>query len=348
MEPYYRAIFENTGTAMLIYGDDGRILLLNSELERLCGCSRDKIEKLDSLKEIFHDDSWERLKHCDQMLALQLERVPLRIEGKIRGQQGQDKYVLITLAPIPDNKHRVASMIDITESKRLREEIMRLDQLNLVGEIAASIGHEVRNPITSIRGFLQIMRENIQYAEEWEYFDLMLEEIDRVNAIITEYLLMARTKKPELQPKSINHILQSLFPLLNADARRQDKNLCMELEDIPVLMLDEQEIRQLVFNLVRNGLESMPDNETLTIRTQQSCDQVILEVIDRGGGIPDEIIDHIGVPFFTTKENGTGLGLPVCYNIAAQHQASIQVDSSHNGTCFRVCFAAGDGAAPIG
>lgn len=323
---------------MIIFRNDGRVLLVNSEFERMCGFSKAQLENLCSLSDFFQADHWEHLERCAQMLSMKLDQAPMRFESKMQGLKGQEKDVLITMALMPENCHRVASMIDITESKRLQEEIMRLDQLNLVGEIAASIGHEVRNPITSIRGFLQLMRENQTHTHDQEYFDLMIEEIDRVNAIITEYLLMARTKQKNLQPKDLNQILESLHPLLNADARAQDKDLRMELGDIAHLMLDEQEIRQLVFNLVRNGLESMPCGETLTIRTHCSEGQVILEVIDRGGGIPGEIMDQIGVPFFTTKENGTGLGLPVCYSIAEQHQASIQVESGQMGTCFRVCF----------
>jgi signal transduction histidine kinase len=184
------------------------------------------------------------------------------------------------------------------------------------------------------------MSENQLYTAERDYFDLMIEEIDRVNLIITEYLLMARDKKADLQPVSLNRILNSIYPLLNADARSQDKDLQLELGKIPVLMLDEKEIRQLVLNLARNGLESMLSGGTLTIRTVTEGDRAVLEVIDRGAGIPREILDQIGVPFFTTKENGTGLGLSVCHSIAKRHQACIEVESGSRGTCFRVCFNA--------
>lgn len=339
-EAYYRTIFENTGTAMIIYGEDGLINLANSEFEKLCGCSKAEIEGVRLWIEFFCNDDWDHIKHCEQLLSLNLEPGPIRFESKVRDQHGLVKDVLVTIALIPGNRHRVASIADITERRQMQQELLRLNRLNLVGEIAASIGHEVRNPLTSIRGFLQIMSENQLYTAERDYFDLMIEEIDRVNLIITEYLLMARDKKADLQPVSLNRILNSIYPLLNADARSQDKDLQLELGKIPVLMLDEKEIRQLVLNLARNGLESMLSGGTLTIRTVTEGDRAVLEVIDRGAGIPREILDQIGVPFFTTKENGTGLGLSVCHSIAKRHQACIEVESGSRGTCFRVCFNA--------
>ncbi|MGI6436097.1 MAG: two-component system sensor histidine kinase NtrB [Syntrophomonadaceae bacterium] len=166
----------------------------------------------------------------------------------------------------------------------------------------------------------------------------MIEELDRVNMIITEFLLMARDKQVDLRPQSLNHILKNISPLICADAMSQDKNLQLELGDISLLMLDIKEIRQMVFNLARNGLESMNSGGILTIRTLQKGEQVLLEVIDRGQGIPPEIRERIGVPFFTTKDNGTGLGLSICYSIAARHQAILKVYSSSQGTCITVFF----------
>ncbi|MGI6434364.1 MAG: histidine kinase dimerization/phospho-acceptor domain-containing protein [Syntrophomonadaceae bacterium] len=153
------------------------------------------------------------------MREFNLEGVPARFEGHFQDRYGRVKDVLVTVAFIPMNRNRVASIVDITERKQMERELLRLDQLNLVGEIAASIGHEVRNPMTSIRGFLQMMSENEKYAAEREYFDLMIEELDRVNMIITEFLLMARDKQVDLRPQSLNLILKNISPLICADAQ---------------------------------------------------------------------------------------------------------------------------------
>lgn len=337
-ELYYRTIFETTATAMIIYDEDSIITRANSEFEKLSGYSKTEIEGIKLWTEFVDDEEPSFIKRYDRLREFNLEGVPARFEGHFRDRCGRVKDILVTVAFIPTNRNRVASIVDITERKQMERELLRLDQLNLVGEMAASIGHEVRNPMTSIRGFLQMMSENEKYAPEREYFDLMIEEIDRVNMIITEFLLMARDKQVDLKPQSLNRILKNISPLICADARSQDKNVQLELGDIPLLMLDIQEIRQMVFNLTRNGLESMNSGGTLTIRTLQKGEQVLLEVVDRGQGIPPEIRERIGVPFFTTKDNGTGLGLSICYSIAARHQAVIKVDSSSQGTCITVFF----------
>jgi two-component system, sporulation sensor kinase E len=334
----YRTIFETTAMAMIIYDEDSIITRANSEFEKLSGYSKTETEGIKLWTEFVDDEEPSFIKRYDHLREFNLEGVPARFEGHFRDRYGRVKDVLVTVAFIPMNRNRVASIVDITERKQMEQELLCLDKLNLVGEIAASIGHEVRNPMTSIRGFLQMMSENEKYAAEREYFDLMIEEIDRVNMIITEFLLMARDKQVDLKPQSLNLILKNISPLICADARSQDKNVQLELGDIPLLMLDIQEIRQMVFNLARNGLESMNSGGTLTVRTRQKGEQVLLEVIDRGQGIPPEIRERIGVPFFTTKDNGTGLGLSICYSIAARHQAILKVYSSSQGTCITVFF----------
>lgn len=233
---------------------------------------------------------------------------------------------------------RLVTIQDITELRRMEKELARLDKLNLVGEMAASIGHEVRNPMTTVRGFLQILGGKEKYSEEKEYFDLMAEEIDRANSIITEYLSLARDKTVDLKPGYLNAILRVLQPLIQADASYTDKQIKLDLGLPPKLLFDEKEIRQLILNLARNGLEAMQPGGTLTIGTRQEKNESILFVKDEGHGLDIDLMEKLGTPFVTTKENGTGLGLAVCYSIAARHNARIEVATGLNGTTFSVRF----------
>lgn len=228
--------------------------------------------------------------------------------------------------------------IDISELKQLKEEMLRLDRLNLIGEMAAGIGHEIRNPMTTVRGFLQLLGAKQECAVYKEFFDLMIEELDRANAIITEYLSLAKNKAIELKEKSLNTIVESLFPIIQADAMLTDKYVVLKLGYIPDILLDEKEIRQLILNLARNGLEAMSPGGTLTIRTYRKSDRVILNVQDEGEGISPETLQKLGTPFYTTKDNGTGLGLAVCYSIATRHKAKIKVQTSSGGSSFMVQF----------
>lgn len=228
--------------------------------------------------------------------------------------------------------------IDITEQKRMGKEIARLDRLNLVGEMAAGIGHEIRNPMTTVRGFLQMLGEKDDCTKYKDYFSLMIDELDRANSIITEFLSLAKNKAVEFKTQDLNHIVKVILPLISADAIVTDKHIEVDLDDIPMLLLDEKEIRQLILNLVRNGLEAMSPGGILTIKTFSEGDEVVLAIMDHGKGIEPDVLEKIGTPFFTTKDNGTGLGLAVCYSIAARHDAAITVDTGPIGTTFNVRF----------
>lgn len=223
---------------------------------------------------------------------------------------------------------------DITEMQNLEKEIARLDRLNLIGEMAAGIAHEIRNPMTTVRGFLQLLKNNPSPI----YIDLMVEELDRANTIITEYLTLAKNKKTDQKLQDLNSIIHTLFPLIQAEATLTNKYIKLELMECPLLRLDEKEIRQLILNLALNGLESMSAGGRLTIRTSADAKEVVLEMRDEGSGIKEDLLEKIGTPFFTTKEHGTGLGLAVCYSVAARHHAVIDVKTGKTGTVFYVRF----------
>ena len=137
----------------------------------------------------------------------------------------------------------------------------------------------------------------------------------------------------------LNAVIRSILPLLQADAFRRGNDIDLELEIIPEVMADEKEIRQCILNLVSNGMDAMPMGGTLTISTTAAGDQVVMTVRDRGPGIAPEIEAKLGTPFITTKENGTGLGLVVCYRIAHRHHAAIGVETGPEGTAFHFIFS---------
>lgn len=235
-------------------------------------------------------------------------------------------------------KRCILSVItDITERVYLEKEMARLDRLHLIGEMAAGIAHEIRNPMTTVRGFLQLA-QNTKDGSSLEFVDLMLAELDRANVIITEFLTLAKNKTNEMTKQHLAEALKSLLPLIEAEAVLSGKNVHIELSECPEIYLDGKEIRQLFLNLALNGLEAMPAGKTLTVKTYPKDEEVVLEVTDEGPGIQEELLEKIWTPFFTTKEKGTGLGLAVCYSVANRHHAWIDVESSSQGTSFYVRF----------
>ena len=151
----------------------------------------------------------------------------------------------------------------------------RLDRLNLVGQMAAGIGHEIRNPMTTVRGYLQLLGTRPANANQKDTFDLMISELDRANAIITQFLSLAQTKRTELKRQNLNDILNTLYPLLQADSFNQNKQICFIPGEIPNLELNANEITQMVLNLTSNGLESMEERGCLNVRSYVEDSKVV-------------------------------------------------------------------------
>lgn len=228
---------------------------------------------------------------------------------------------------------------NIINTRKLEEEILRLDRLNMVGQMAANVAHEIRNPLTAVRGYLQRLQMKNDYYIGKERCHLMLEELDRTNLVISEYLLLAKEKVSHRESRSLNSVIKALHPLLQTNATAGNSSITLLLEDIPELYLDENEIRQLLFNLVNNGLDAMPAGGEIVIRTFLKQNKVVLAISDQGSGILPKIMENLGTPFLTTKDTGTGLGLPICYRIASRHNATIEVETSPEGTTFMVKFS---------
>ena len=234
----------------------------------------------------------------------------------------------------------LGSITDITELRQYQRELSRLDSLNLIGEMAAGIAHEIRNPMTTVKGFLQLLSEKQEYKLHKNIFTLMVSELDRANSIITEFLSLVKNKPLDLKTQNLNSIIENLFPLIQADAMVADKYVDLDLNRIENLLADGNEMCQLILNLVRNGFEAMSPGGKLTIKTYMINNTVVLVVQDQGKGIDSNAIDKIGTPFFTTKDNGTGLGLATCYSIVTRHNASINFDTGPSGTTFYASFNA--------
>ena len=203
---------------------------------------------------------------------------------------------------------------DITQSKRMEEdlrlakerftglldEVGRLDRLGLIGKMAGSFGHEIRNPLTTVRGFLQLLSGNPDMSGHREYFQLMIEELDRANAIISECLCMAKNNTLEVKPYDLNEIIEKILPLMQADALMTDNYIQTELQDVPDLLLNRCEIVQLLLNLVRNGIEAMTPGGGLTIKTYMAGEDVVLAVQDQGPASPENM-DKLGTLFLALK-----------------------------------------------
>lgn len=341
-EERYKQLFNSTNDTIYIAriladAVPGRIVEANDTACAKLGYTREELFELtptDIVPLEYRGDMQEKIELLHIHKYLLAESAHLTKEGAVLPVEINSHLVYWQGDP-----YMVTIARDITDRKRLEKELARLDRLNLIGAMAAGIGHEIRNPLTTVRGFLQMMSAKEEFSGHRNYLDLMVQELDRANSIVTEFLSLAKNKAVDLREGNLNSIITILLPLLEAGAILYNKTVKTELAELPNLPLDEKEIRQLIINLVRNGLDAMQPGGTLTIKTEAGEDEVIMSIHDQGKGIPPDLADKVGTPFFSTKEYGVGLGLAVCYSIAARHNARITFDSGTMGTVFSVHFS---------
>jgi len=335
-EGRFRQIFEASPCLMAIRSlESTQFIAVNNNWIIQTGFDIDELKHPSYCWELYKDNNGaeESIKEEEWQFPFKNQKVTYLTK------MGNQKQGLLSTEIIQiDNKNCVLIVLnDITEQLVLENEMARLDQLNLVGEMAAGIAHEIRNPMTTVHGFLQIGKSNPSSLSQ-EHMELMIDELERANKIIKEFLTLAKNKTNDKRKRSLNEIIDMIHPLINAEAILTGKKVKLQLGECPLLYLDEKEIRQLLLNLALNGLEAMDTDGFLTIKTYCIENHLVLEIKDSGKGMDEETLKRLGTPFFTTKENGTGLGLAVCYRIAERHQARIKVTTGEKGTTFSVYF----------
>jgi hypothetical protein len=206
--------------------------------------------------------------------------------------------------------------------------------------MSASLAHEIKNPLTTVRGFLQIFQNKEQYKDDIENIKLLISELDRAKEIINNFLSISKIEKPNSNNIiNLNYSIKEIFPLIRAQALELNKIISLKLDDKlnkQFVIIDKDEFKQVLFNLVKNALEASAVKEKVTIKTYTKNNYAVIAVQDKGTGIPQRIRKKIGTPFFTTKKDGTGLGLSICYNIIDKYKGKISFDTSENGTIFYV------------
>jgi len=243
----------------------------------------------------------------------------------------------ITIQPIYGHQKNIicamAIFYDITAEEIINEKIKQLESMNLVGQMAATIAHEIKNPLTTIKGFLQLAKKSKGNLSE-DNLDLLISEIERCNSIILDFLSISKKST-----RSLKSILEKQLVLIEKDALQYNIHLNLELGTISDLIVNQNEIKQLILNLTHNSIDAMPNGGVLSIKLKENLESIILEIEDEGEGIPKNILNKLGTPFVTTKKKGTGLGLSVCYRIAESHGAKIEIDSKRwSGTNVTVIF----------
>jgi diguanylate cyclase (GGDEF)-like protein/PAS domain S-box-containing protein len=337
-ENKYRLIAENMTDLLILFDINGYGIYASPSHESVLGYSPEYFESNNTYNLIHPEDV--------ALTKMQFEKIirsksPSKMELRLSHANGDWKLLECTGTPVLSEKGKVEHIMvvakDITEKRRAEELLWNSEKLSLVGELAAGVAHEIRNPITAIKGFIQLFQQGLIRDE---YFDIILSEFDRIEGIIKEFLSLAKPQEIQPKPVNITTLVKEVETLIKSEAHLKNIEFTIESQqDIPDIMCDANQIKQVLLNLCKNSMEAidLTRKGLIKITVLVEKEDLLINVIDNGIGISEERLKRLGEPFYSNKEKGTGLGLMLCFRIIRQHNGSLTFHSKENkGTTSQV------------
>ncbi|MBI0576026.1 PAS domain S-box protein [Neobacillus cucumis] len=341
-EELYRILTENSMDIIVKTDIAGNFIYVSPVCEQILGYTPAELVSQSSLEYIHRDDVDRYLLNYQKAIHIQPKSLDTY---RMRKKDGSFIYmeILSNSYRNSDKEVRVISVLrDISErinadlnKKRTEELLLNSEKLSVAGQLAAGIAHEVRNPLTAIKGFLQLL--NINQGQK-DYIDIIHSEIDRIEMILTELLVIAKPQAMKTAKTNIRELIEGVKTLIDTQAIMTNVQIdTVYPSPLPEINCDENQLKQVFINFLKNSIEAMPAGGKVTIQIEcKHQKEMIIRCIDTGSGIPSEHLKRIGEPFFTTKEKGTGLGLLVSKKIIENHHGRIHIDSDKNGTSVAV------------
>ncbi len=329
---YTRQVVANMANGLLSIDPEGRIRSYNRLALKLLGLKEAGVDGMD-LKSVidFHETGiHSTLSGCQPVF----EREYLH-----RQKSGALMPMTLSVTPILDEKQTCTGAVillrDLREIKKLEEKVRHSEKLAAIGELAAGVAHEIRNPLSSIKGFARFLAHSLSdRAQEKEYAEIMVKEVDRINRVVNDLLTFARPLEPELTPTDVLELAEHTMRLVETDARSRDIKIRSEINsDLKRFLLDANQITQALLNLMLNALQEVNNGGSIDVGSDvnEAGTRLNIWVEDNGPGIPQDKKKKIFDPFFTTREKGTGLGLAIVHKIVENHRGEIRVESPLSG-----------------
>ncbi|GLB61078.1 PAS domain-containing sensor histidine kinase, partial [Cytobacillus sp. NCCP-133] len=322
----YKSLFEYNTEIVYMTDLDGTITRVNAQFKAVTGYSPDE-----TIGKSIYDISPERYKTKVKadFTSILADKQPKTCEFEFNHRNGSLLTLQCTALPIIVNG-QIAGIIgygkDVTKLRQAEERLRRTEKLSVVGELSASVAHEIRNPLTSLKGFVQLMQ--LEDEKHQFYYQIMQDELDRINHIVGELLLLAKPQDICFTKADVQKILYNVISLLKTEASMH--NVLIEFllkSDIYMIECEPNQLKQLFINIIKNAIEASNEGGKVIITLQADDGQVAVLVKDEGCGMSEERLNRIGEPFYSSKEKGTGLGLTVSFKIVQSHNGSIHFNS---------------------
>ncbi|MFB8376228.1 ATP-binding protein [Paenibacillus taichungensis] len=223
------------------------------------------------------------------------------------------------------------------------EQLQQSERLKMIAHLTAAVAHEIRNPVTVVRGFLQLYREDSAFDDSVKKkFNLMIDELNTVEQITSQFLTLSKPNRDQQPEKvDVNDALQSVTGLVRSYAMLSDNQINIEAEENCFIFINPIEFKQLMMNLIKNALEASDMGKPVTVIAKRNHHYIEIKIIDEGSGMSEDEVKSLGTPFYSLKSNGTGLGLMICFNIVEKYDGEINYESLKGvGTTVTVRFLA--------
>lgn len=338
-ESKYRLIAENTSDLIILMNDEEAITYLSPSHEHLLGYNRADLENTEICDFIHPDDICLFRSMIQEIFK---DKKGQSMEFRLKHKQGHWIEFESRCMPVKGKADSIENIVaisrDISERKKSEEVLLQSEKLSIVGELAAGIAHEIRNPLTTIKGFVQLYKKENSLIE---YNDLLLSELERIETITSELLTLGKPQAVRLVRSNLRELIENTLDLLAPHALMLNIQFTWNYEKTPFFITCEKnQIKQVFLNILKNAMEAMKDGGEIQINLRKGTEgECVISFQDQGSGIPEEILPRLGEPFYTLKEKGTGLGLMICNKIIKQHQGSISYQSKVNeGTLVEIKF----------
>lgn len=339
---YVDRFFENIPSAIITADISGNITSINNTACQILGCDKDEILG----KSIYDESVSGKLYPLANLLKDGLEKEAVYIKHilKVKSIGNKEVPIMVNTSIQKDSSGKILGFIgafrSLEEIKNFEESMVRARNLASIGELSAGMAHEIRNPLTSIKGYAQFVK--LELGEDNplnEDINIIISEVDRLNGILDRFLTFARPTQPKLEKCNVNSIVKDVIRLLSMDKVQKNIAVRTEMDSLPDSFLDPEQIEQAILNIAINAVQSMKDGGVLTFSTHYNPNEKVVEIniSDTGPGIPSESLEDIFEPFYTTKPKGTGLGLAITSTIIENHKGYIEVKTiPEQGTTFTI------------